>query len=156
MKLSLLILLALLLAACEGISQTGVRTTSHQDMGGGELNVRINKANGSVLELSSSPVEEVYTIDTHGNNYAYIDGSKKLHEVIYKKIPDISVRVWEATLAGESTGMIYIIVGYPSMADMERIGKIIEEDEEIQSLFAEREKVGATIVSCNLSVDVTP
>lgn len=50
MKLSLLILLALLLAACEGISQTGVRTTSHQDMDGGELNVRINKANGSAVQ----------------------------------------------------------------------------------------------------------
>ena len=52
--------------------------------------------------------------------------------------------------------MIYIIVGYSSMTDMERIGKIIEEDEEIQSLFAERDKVGATVVSCNLAIEVTP
>jgi hypothetical protein len=49
-KPSLLILLALLLVACEGLSQTGVRTTSHQGMDGGELSVRINKANGSAVQ----------------------------------------------------------------------------------------------------------
>ena len=108
------------------------------------------------VRLSSSPVEEVYTIDTHGKNDAFVAGSKKLHEVVYKKIPDISVRVWEATLAGENTGKILIIVGYPSMAEMERIGKIMEEDKEIQSLFAERDKVGATVVSCSLDTNITP
>ena len=108
------------------------------------------------VRKSSSPVEEVYTIDTHGNNDAYVESSKKLHEIVYKKIPDISVRVWEATFAGESTGMIYIIVGYQSMADMERIGAIIEDNEEIQKLFAERDKIGATIVSLSLSAELKP
>ncbi len=108
------------------------------------------------VRLPSSPVEEVYEIDTHGKNDAFVEGSKKLHEVIYKKIPDISVRVWQATFAGENTGRIYIIVGYKSMAEMERIGKIIENDKEIQNLFAERDKVGATEVSCSLSLEVTP
>ena len=108
------------------------------------------------VRKSSSPVEEVYSIDTHGKNDAYVEGSKKLHAAIYKKIPDISVRVWEATFAGESTGMIYIVVGYQSMADMERIGAQIEGDEQIQNLFAERDRVGATIISTGLSTDITP
>ena len=108
------------------------------------------------VRLPASPVEEVYEIDTHGKNDAFVEGSKKLHEVVYKKIPDISVRIWEATLAGENTGRIYIIVGYPSMADMERIGDKIENDKEIQNLFAERDKIGATVISCSLSTDVTP
>ncbi|MEJ2108632.1 MAG: hypothetical protein P8Z37_01730 [Acidobacteriota bacterium] len=108
------------------------------------------------VRLPSSPVEEVYTIDTHGKNDAFVAGSKKLHEAVYKKIPDISVRIWEATLSGENTGNIYIIVGYPSLADMERMADLIENDKEIQNLFTERDKVGATVVSCNLSTEVTP
>ncbi len=40
-------LLALLLAACEGYTQTGVRTSDHRDGNGGSLEVQINKANGN-------------------------------------------------------------------------------------------------------------
>lgn len=40
-------LLALLLVACEGYAQTGVRTTSHQNNRGGEQSVRVKKANGT-------------------------------------------------------------------------------------------------------------
>lgn len=45
-----LVILALLLAACEGYSQTGVRTTSHQGTNGGNLTTKVNKANGSIEE----------------------------------------------------------------------------------------------------------
>jgi hypothetical protein len=47
---SALVVLLLLMAACEGLSQTGVRTTSHQRMDGGDLQVRIDKANGAALQ----------------------------------------------------------------------------------------------------------
>jgi len=108
------------------------------------------------VKSSSSPVEVVYGIDTHGNNNAYVESSKKLHELIYKKIPDISVRIWEAAIAGQGTGRIYIIVGYKSMADVERIDASIEADEEIMKMFAERDKIGATIVSRSLSSTIYP
>jgi len=117
-------------------------------------NLLLDRAHDQV-RLPASPVEEVYTIDTHGKNDAYVEFSKKLHDAVYKKIPDISVRVWEAMFAGEDTGRIVIVVGYKSMADMERIGNSIEGDEEIQRLFAERDKVGASTVSCSLSTNVT-
>jgi hypothetical protein len=42
-----LALLTLLLGACEGYSQTGARTKSHQGMNGGDLSVKANKANGT-------------------------------------------------------------------------------------------------------------
>jgi len=115
----------------------------------------IDRAPDQVRSVTA-PVDEVYGIDTHGNNGAYIEGSKKLHELIYKKIPDVSVRMWEAMFAGENSGMIFIVVGYQSMADMERISVMIEDDNDIQKLFAERDKIGATIVSRSLSANVTP
>jgi hypothetical protein len=45
-----LALLALLVAACEGYSQTGVKTSSHQDLNGGNLSVRAGKASGSITQ----------------------------------------------------------------------------------------------------------
>jgi hypothetical protein len=45
-----LTVLALFLSACEGYSQTGVRTKEHQDGNGGSREVRLNKANGSATE----------------------------------------------------------------------------------------------------------
>jgi hypothetical protein len=37
-------------AACEGYSQTGVKTTSHQGLNGGDLSVRVGKASGSITQ----------------------------------------------------------------------------------------------------------
>jgi hypothetical protein len=45
-----LALLLLSLAACEGYTQTGVKTSSHSSTTGGDLTVRVGKANGSVIE----------------------------------------------------------------------------------------------------------
>lgn len=45
-----LLLLGLLLVACEGISQTGVKTSSHQGISSGDLSVQIGKANGTALQ----------------------------------------------------------------------------------------------------------
>jgi hypothetical protein len=42
-----LILLALLLAACAGYTETGTKTTSHQGANGGDVTVEISKANGT-------------------------------------------------------------------------------------------------------------
>jgi hypothetical protein len=42
-----LVLLVLLVVACEGYTQTGGRTVSHQTMSGGDLTVSSNKANGT-------------------------------------------------------------------------------------------------------------
>jgi hypothetical protein len=51
-----LALLVLPLAACEGLSQSGVRSKSHSGMNGGRISVEIKKANGSAeqdLEVES-------------------------------------------------------------------------------------------------------
>ena len=45
-----LALLLLLVTACTSYSQTGVKTTSHQDMQGGDVQVRVSKASGSTVQ----------------------------------------------------------------------------------------------------------
>ena len=43
-------LLVLLLAACEGYSQVGARSSSHEDMNGGTVKVKVSKASGTTTE----------------------------------------------------------------------------------------------------------
>ena len=45
-----LVLLLLLTIGCEGYSQSGVKTSSYQNMQGGGLEARINKANGTSVQ----------------------------------------------------------------------------------------------------------
>lgn len=103
-----------------------------------------------------SAVYEVHTIDTHGKNAAYVEASKKIHERWLKVSKKGTVRIYEAMFAGENAGLITIAVGYPSMAYMEEGEDRISSDEELVRLFAERDKIGATIVSVVLVTDVTP
>lgn len=102
------------------------------------------------------PILVLYGIDTHGNNDAYVEGSKKLHERYFKVISDGAVYISEAMFTGESAGMIYIGVGYPSLADIEKREEKTANDAELTRLFAERDKIGATIVSRSIFRDVTP
>ena len=103
-----------------------------------------------------SPILVLYEVDTHGNNDAYVEGSKKLHERYYKVITDGAVYISEAMFTGESAGMIYIGVGYPSLADIEKREEKTSNDAELTRLFEERDKIGATIVSRSILRDVTP
>lgn len=103
-----------------------------------------------------SAVYEVHTIDTHGNNDAFVEASKKIHERWLKVSTEGTVRLYEAMFAGENAGLITIAVGYPSMAYMEGNGDRVASDEELVRLFTEREKIGATVVSVSLVTDVTP
>lgn len=103
-----------------------------------------------------NPIEVLYVIDTHGNNDAYVEGSKKIHERYYEVFSNGDLSVYEAMFTGESTGRIYILVGFPSMADIEKREEKVANDAELTRLFAERDKIGATIVSRSLGRDVTP
>jgi ABC-type oligopeptide transport system substrate-binding subunit len=58
-----LILLALLLAACEGSSTTGSRETAHANAYGGDVTVRYQKANGSVSESIETEGEPDQVLD---------------------------------------------------------------------------------------------
>jgi hypothetical protein len=58
-----LVLLLVLLTGCEGYTETGARVSEHQDLNGGDLTARINKANGTAersieLEADSGLVLE--------------------------------------------------------------------------------------------------
>jgi hypothetical protein len=103
-----------------------------------------------------SPIVVLYGIDTHGKNDAFVEGSKKIHERFYKVVSNATLGMSEAMFTGEASGMIYIGVGAPSMAELEIWDAKIAADAELPGLFAERDKIGATVVSRSLFRNVTP
>jgi hypothetical protein len=103
-----------------------------------------------------SPIVALIGVDTHGNNDAYVEASKKIHERYYKVIENASVSVYQAMFTGESTGRINIIVGVENMAAIDKNEEKTANDVELTRLFAERDKIGAIIVSQSLLRDVTP
>lgn len=63
MSLFSLILLALLLVACEGFSTTGSSETAYADANGGDVTVRYQRANGSVGESIETEGEPGQVLD---------------------------------------------------------------------------------------------
>lgn len=59
----LLVLLVLLLAACEGYTESMARTSSSQTMSGGRLTTHIGKANGSSVQDLETGTASVVTLD---------------------------------------------------------------------------------------------
>jgi hypothetical protein len=59
----LAILLALLLVACEGYTESMARTSSSQTMSGGQLTAHIGRANGSIVQDLDTGAGSVLTLD---------------------------------------------------------------------------------------------
>ena len=58
-----LVLLILVLVACEGYSQSGVKTSSSSNTSGGTLTVRADKANGSIIQDMETASAGGWTLD---------------------------------------------------------------------------------------------
>lgn len=58
-----LVLLILVLVACEGYSQSGVKTSSSSNTSGGKLTVRADKANGSIIQDMETASAGGWTLD---------------------------------------------------------------------------------------------
>ena len=78
---------------------------------------------GVFLISSSSPAQEdsntvlqVVTIDTHGNTAAYVASLKAVLDRLEELAPESNSRVWVATMSGDTTGTVFVVIEYPSMA----------------------------------------
>lgn len=101
-------------------------------------------------------VQVVYAINTNGHTAEYLAGTKKVDARFLALSPKATVRVFESMFDGEGAGTILIIVGYPSMTYLEENNDKIGNDAELTKLFADRDKIGASIVSVSLLNDITP
>ena len=86
----------------------------------------------------------------------YLAVIKELKALQAKLTPDASMRVWRATIAGEQSGMLYIVVEHPSLAAYAANTAKIQADPAWQKLIQKAAATGRKLTSQSLMEDVTP
>ena len=118
---------------------------------------------GVFLISGSSPAQEdsdtvlwVFTIDTHGNTDAYVASLKAVIDRGKELAPESNSRVWEATLSGDTTGTVYVVTEFPSMAAFAAATEKISADEAWAKGVAALAETGRTVKSVSLLREITP
>lgn len=101
-------------------------------------------------------VVQVVAIDTHGNTAAYLKGLTAVLARNKELAPKSDFHVYQAGFSGNTTGMIYIVIDYPSMTYLAEVGDKVTSDPEWKKGVEELEKTGRTIESDSILFDVTP
>ena len=99
---------------------------------------------------------QVLAIDTHGNTAAYIASLKAVLDRIEELAPESNSRVWEATFSGDTTGTVYVVIEYPSMAAFASASDKISADEAFAKVVAVLAETGRTVESNSILTEITP
>ena len=110
----------------------------------------------SLAEEDSDTVVQVVTIDTHGNTAAYVASLKAVLDRIEELAPESNSRVWEATFSGDTTGTIFVVIEYPSMAAFAALAEKTLADEALAKEVAALVETGRTVESNSLLTEITP
>ncbi len=110
----------------------------------------------SLAEEDSNTVLQVVTIDTHGNTAAYVASLKAVLDRLEELAPESNSRVWEATMSGDTTGTVYVVIEYPSMAAFAEATETVFVDEAWTKGVAALAETGRTVESQSLLSEITP
>ena len=103
-----------------------------------------------------NPVQVLYAINTNGKTAAYLEATKKIDARFMAVNKKSTVRVFENMYGGANAGGLLIVVGFPSMTDLEQNESRVSNDPELPGLFTDRDKIGAKVVYSSLLNDITP
>jgi hypothetical protein len=92
-----------------------------------------------------------------GEQDAYLKKVKALNAVMKRLETGGTMRVWEATVAGDNTGTIYVGIEYPNLAAFGAGTSKSRQDEEWTRTIKELDKSGVReVVSNSLLTEITP
>jgi hypothetical protein len=111
---------------------------------------------GAAADVRAEPVATVVSVDVKGNLEAYLVVIKDLKTLAAKVIPNATIRVWQATAAGEDTLTVYVVLEHPSLEDYAKNNGMVRASEEWAKLIERFPKTGREILSNSLIRDVTP
>lgn len=101
----------------------------------------------------AEPVMEVVTIDAGDHSGEYLDRLGTTLDLLTAAAPGSSARVWTAQYSGNTTGLIYVAIEYPSLSAFAAAQESIADNEEFQASVAALEETGRIIVSRSLLND---
>ena len=111
----------------------------------------------SVLRAEGKPVMTVLTVKLKGDRDAYLQKVKGVMALAEKLQTGGKMRIWQATLAGSDTRLIYASIEYANMEAMAKAVTKLQSDDEWKKLLKDIDQSGVReVVSSELIEDVTP
>jgi hypothetical protein len=98
----------------------------------------------------------VITVDTHGNTKAFLAELAPMIELLAEISPTAIVEVFEATVAGEETGTIYVMIRYPDLLHLAEAAQLADRSKEWASSLRKQEITGRTLKSMQILEDRMP
>ena len=107
-------------------------------------------------EMAAPAVVQFFQFDVNGNLPAFLAQVKKVRALNEKLGNKAEMHVYQATLAGDQTQSVYVMVSQPNMLTLVQEGQKLQSSPEWQEIIAENMKLGIVPVSNSVSVDITP
>lgn len=102
------------------------------------------------------PVLQVITIEKDVNRPLFLDEVRNLREVALRLAPDVNFQVWDGYFAGSYSGVLSVLIEYPSFAGMAATMNNWHADSEYMRLARVLSSAGGNVQANSLLVDVTP
>ena len=101
-------------------------------------------------------VLQVITIKKDVNRGLFLEDIKNLRDVALRLAPDVNFQVWDGYFAGSYSGVLSILIEYPSFAAMASTVNNWHTDSEYNRLARVFSSAGGNVQANSLLVDVTP
>lgn len=106
------------------------------------------------VSARAEPVMEVVAIDAGDHASEYLSKVGATLDLLTAAAPGSSAKVWRAQYSGNTTGLIYVAIEYPSLAAFAAAQDAIANDDEFQDSIKALEETGRIIVSRSLLNEV--
>ncbi len=107
-------------------------------------------------EMTGPAVVQFFQVDVNGNLPGFLEQVKKIRSLNQKLGNKGEMRVFQATLAGNQTNSIYVMVSQPNLVTLAQEGQRLTSSPEFQKIIGENMALGIVPVSNSVSVDITP
>ncbi len=107
-------------------------------------------------EMAGPAVVQFLQLEVNGNLPGFLEQAKKFRALAQKLGNKGEMRIYQATLAGDQTQAVYVMLSYPSLIALAEDSQRSAASPEFQKLIAENAALGIVPVNVSVSVDITP
>ncbi len=120
------------------------------------LAVVLGAAPAVSLAADPPPISQAVVIDTNGKTDLLLSHAKK-NEAIFKRLGiEARRRYLQATLAGEDSGSVAVVIEYANLGAMAAAGAKLQDDKEWQAYIDKITAAGLSVQSNAIWADITP
>jgi hypothetical protein len=111
---------------------------------------------GAIPTAHAAPVAQVVSVDVNGDLDTYLGLVKQLRALQSKLAPNATLRVWQASLAGQGSGTVVVVIEHPSLEAYAANTTKVQADAEWTKLIGKLQKTDREVLSNSLMNDITP